>query len=260
VVQRNNQAGVVFYRFDGLSGEPALNHALFTRCGGVSKPPFATLNVGHTVGDDLAAVRDNHDRALAALGWRRADVVTAHLVHGARVAVVGEKDRGTVFSETDALVTDTPGVVLMLRFADCVPVLFYDRRKRVTGLAHAGWRGVPAGIIPATVAMLVTEFGCELSDLWAGVGPSIGPCCYEVGPEVIAAVSAAVNGRKPFGSVNGRLYLDLWTAVQGQLADAGVGEIELSQICTSCHADEWFSHRAEKGKTGRFGVALGLNG
>ena len=259
-MQRIDDTGVVFYRFDGLLGQPTLNHALFTRCGGVSKPPFSSLNVGHTVGDDLAAVRANHDRALGALGWRRADVVTAYLVHGDRVAVVDENAKGAVFSETDALVTDTPGVVLMLRFADCVPVLFYDQRKRVIGLAHAGWRGVPAGIIPATVSMLVNVFGCELRDLWAGVGPSIGPCCYEVGPEVIAAVSAAVNGRNPFDSVNGRLYLDLWTAVQGQLADAGVGEVEVSGICTSCHIDEWFSHRAEKGKTGRFGVAFGLNG
>jgi YfiH family protein len=259
-VRRINKDGVVIFKFDGISGEPDLNHAHFTRRGGVSRPPFDTLNMGHTVGDDLAAVRVNHDRALAALGWRRADVVTAHLVHGARVAVVGETDKGIVFSETDALVTDTPGVVLMLRFADCVPVLLYDRRKRVIGLAHAGWRGIPAGVIPATVAALVDGFGCEPRDVWAGVGPSIGPCCYEVGPEVIAEVSVALNGRKPYRTLDGRVHLDLWAAVSGQLTDAGVEEVEVAEICTSCHSDEWFSHRAEKGSTGRFGVAIGLDG
>ena len=163
-----------------------------------------------------------------------------------------------MFSETDALVTEAAGVVLMLRFADCVPVLFYDRRKHVVGLAHAGWRGIPAGVIPATLAKLVDAFGCELRDVWAGVGPSIGPCCYEVGPEVIDAVSEAVNGRQPYHSQGGRTYLDLWAAVKGQLADAGVEDVEMSEICTSCHSDEWYSHRAEKGRTGRFGVAFGL--
>jgi YfiH family protein len=257
-VQRIDRDGVVFYRFEGLAEEPGLDHALFTRQGGVSRPPFATLNVGHTVGDDLGAVRVNHERALAALGWRREQVATAGLVHGARVAVVGLEHRGRVFQATDGLVTAAPGVALMLRFADCVPVLFYDRRRRAIGLAHAGWRGLPAGVVGATVATMIESLGCRPADLWAGIGPSIGPCCYEVGPEVVEQVKAAVNGGDPFRSVHGRVHLDLWAAVQSQLEEAGVGEIEVAQLCTACHTDEWFSHRAERGKTGRFGVVIGL--
>ena len=257
-MQRIDHDGVIFYRFEGPANEPGLDHALFTRRGGVSRPPFATLNTGHTVGDDLAAVRINHQRALAALGWREQDVVTAHLVHSARVAVVGPGDRGAVHPETDALLTADPGVVLMLRFADCVPVLFYDRRRRVIGLTHAGWRGVAVGVVPATVETMVQAFDCRPADLWAGVGPSIGPCCYEVGPEVVEQVSAAVNGREPFRYENGRVHLDLWAAVGGQLKEAGVGQIELSKLCTACHTEDWFSHRAEGGKTGRFGVVMGL--
>jgi len=257
-VRRSNHNGVVFYRFEGLAHEAGLEHALFTRRGGVSRPPFAALNMGHTVGDDLSAVRVNHERALGALGWRREDVATCHQVHGARVGVVGLDDRGRVCPETDALVTADPGVGLMLRFADCVPVLFYDRRRRVVGLAHAGWRGVPAGVVPATVGRLVEVFGCRPEELWAGIGPSIGPCCYEVGAEVVQQVSAALNGRDPVRWENGRAHLDLWAAVQSQLAEAGVGQVEVARMCTACRTDEWFSHRAEGGMTGRFGVVLGL--
>jgi YfiH family protein len=257
-MQRFNHNGVVFYRFEGLAGEPGLDHALFTRRGGVSQPPFDTLNVGHTVGDDLAAVEINHRRALAALGWQKQDTATAHLVHGARVGLVGPTDLGRVRPETDALVTANPSVVLMLRFADCVPVLFYERRRRAIGLAHAGWRGVPAGVVPATVTTMVETLGCNPADLWAGVGPGIGPCCYKVGVEVAAQISAAVNGSDPFRQENGRIYLDLWAAVQSQLEQAGVGQIEVAGLCTACHTEDWFSHRAEGGKTGRFGVVIGF--
>ena len=255
---RFDHNGVIFYRFEALAGEPGLDHALYTRLGGVSRPPFATLNTGHTVGDDLAAVKVNHERALAALGWREADVVTAHLVHSARVGTVSPADRGRVLAETDALLTTAPGVVLMLRFADCIPVLFYDRRQRVVGLAHAGWRGIVAEVLPATVARMVEAFGCRPADLWAGVGPAIGPCCYEVGPEVVSQISSVLNGRAPFRRRDGRVYLDLWASAQRQLSAAGVGQVDVAQMCTACRNDEWFSYRAEDGQTGRFGVVIGL--
>ena len=257
-MQRINHDGLVFYRFEELAQANDLVHALFTRQGGVSRAPFNTLNLGHTVGDELEAVRLNHERALAAVGLRRADVVTAHLVHGARVAVVGREDRGRVCAETDALITAEPGVALLLRFADCVPVLLFDPRRRVIGLAHAGWRGLPAGVVPATVATMTRAFGCRPADIWAGVGPSIGPCCYQVGPEVIAQVATVMNGRRPFRQVGQRVHLDLWAAVRGQLEDAGVGRVAVAAQCTACHTDEWFSHRAEHGRTGRFGVVMSL--
>jgi YfiH family protein len=257
-VQCVEQDGVIFYRFEGLARELAVSHAVFTRHGGVSRAPYATLNLGHTVGDDLDAVTINHQRALRALGWRREDVATCYQVHGARVGVARLGDRGRVRPETDALVTNTPGVALMLRFADCVPVLFFDRQRRAIGLAHAGWRGVVGGTVPATVATLTRIFGCDPIDLWAGIGPSIGACCYEVGPEVVEQVKAVVDGRELFRWVNGRARLDLWAAVKSQLEEAGVGQIEVAELCTSCHSDEWFSHRAERGLTGRFGVVMGL--
>ena len=257
-MQRINDNGIVFYRFERLADESSLDHALFTRRGGVSLPPFASLNVGHTVGDDLRAVTVNHRRALAALGWRRGDVATCHQVHAARVGVVGPGDRGNVRPKTDALVTAAPGLVLMLRFADCAPVLFYDAHRRVIGLAHAGWRGVTAGVVPTTVETLVKTFGCRPADLWAGVGPSIGPCCYQVGQEVVEHVGEVLGEGALFHQVNGRAHLDLWAAVQRQLVEVGVRQIDVAELCTACDTDEWFSHRAEAGRTGRFGVVIGL--
>jgi copper oxidase (laccase) domain-containing protein len=105
---------------------------------------------------------------------------------------------------------------------------------------------------------LIDAFGCEPGDLWAGIGPSIGPCCYEVGPEVVDQVKASTNGREPIQWVNGNSHLDLWTAVQRQLEEAGVKQVEVAELCTACRTEDWFSHRAERGKTGRFGVVMGL--
>ena len=251
--------GIVLYHFDGLDQINGLRHAVLTRLGGVSKGPYATLNLGHTVGDDLADVDENHRRALGALGVEPDQTVSPYQVHGARVGVVDRAHLGSVLPETDALVTATPAVPLLMRFGDCAPVLFYDTAQRVAGIAHAGWRGVAAGSIPATVRTLTAQMGCRPSDLWAGIGPTIGPCCYEVGSEVVRAVKAACPpGAELVHAVNGHTHLDLPGAVQSQLRHAGVGQIEDANLCTACRVDEFFSHRAEHGQTGRFGILMEL--
>ncbi len=251
--------GVVLYRFEGLDGVEGVRHAVLTRIGGVSRGPYATLNLGHTVGDDLAAVEENHRRAFRVLGLASGKVVSPYQVHGARVGVVGRAHLGTVQPATDALVTATPGVPLLMRFGDCAPVLFFDPARRVIGMAHAGWRGVVAGTVEATVRTMAERLGCDPANLWAGIGPTIGPCCYEVGPETVTAVQGACPpGAGVARRVNGRVHLDLPAAVGAQLRAAGVGEIEAAGLCTACHVDEFFSHRAEHGRTGRFGVAMEL--
>jgi YfiH family protein len=187
-------------------------------------------------------------------------VVTARQVHGNRVAVVGTRDGGSVMPQTDALVTGEEGVTLMLRFADCLPILLYDARKRVVGLGHAGWRGTAAAVASRMVLTMIDAFGSDPSDVLAGLGPAIGPCCYEVGDEVVRAIKPALprwqDAVRPFG--NGLFSFDLWEANRQQLRDRGVRHIETGGLCTACHADEFFSHRAEKGKTGRFATLIGL--
>ncbi len=251
--------GIVLYRFREPSGAKRLNHAVLTRIGGVSQTPFATLNLGHTVGDDLAAVEENHRRALGALGLIPGEVVSPYQVHGARVGIVGQAHLGAVQPATDALVTGVPSVPLLMRFGDCAPILFFDPVRRVIGMAHAGWRGVVAGSVGATVRAMVERLNCVPGDIWAGIGPTIGPCCYEVGLEVVEAVEAACPaGSDVLHYVDEQLHLDLPAAVQAQLCAAGVRQIESANLCTACHVDEFFSHRAERGRTGRFGIVMEL--
>jgi len=230
-------------------------HAALTRLGGVSGAPFATLNLGHTVGDDLATVEKNHRRVFSALNLRREQIVSPYQVHSAQVRLVGQAHTGAVQPATDGLLTTAPGVVLLLRFADCVPLLLFDPVRRAVGLVHAGWRGVADGVVKAAVQAFVRHVGSHPADLWAGVGPAIGPCCYQVRPEMATAVARACpDSVKVVQERNSALYLDLPRAVQAQLESAGVGQVEISGLCTACHTEEWFSHRAEGGRTGRFGV------
>jgi len=251
---RKETNGVVWYEFEELE-ESSVPHAFLTRLGGASTPPFGTLNLGHTVGDDLAAVEENHARAFAALGIRREQVVSPYQVHGTHVRPVGQAHTGTIQPATDGLLTITPGVTLLLRFADCVPILLFDARHRAVGLIHSGWKGTAGNIAAAAVAAFARHAGSQPGDLWAGIGPSIGPCCYEVGEEIATVIAHANSeGDEALQRRDGKWYLDLPGLVRAQLAEAGVKQITLSNICTACHTEEWFSHRAENGRTGRFGA------
>ena len=253
-VERN---GLAWYEFEFDRPGSNFKHALITRLGGVSASPFASLNLGSTVGDNPAAVRENHHRLFTALGVLPECVVSPHQVHGRNVARVRLVDGGTVIPETDALITNVPGVALLLRFADCAPVLFYDAPHQAVGLAHGGWRGVAAGVVPATVHALQAAFATEVSDLWVGIGPAIGPDHYAVGPEVVAAIAETVPAGTDIARLHQeRWWLDLPGAIAAQLTTLGVRHIEQAGLCTACYTDEWYSHRQEKGRTGRFGVLV----
>jgi YfiH family protein len=259
------------YRFDQLNDDPKLVHAVFTRQGGVSLPPYASLNLGHTVGDDPTAVTTNHNRLYQALGVDRSQVVTCHLTHSADVLVVTAADTGQSVGKGDAMVTADSGVYLSMRFADCVPILLRDPVRRAIGLAHAGWRGTVKNVAQATVQTMVDKLDCSPYAITAVVGPSIGHCCYQVGDEVIQAVESAFSSQSSSGNGNNdahllsrrnerHAYFDLWEANRQQLAAAGVGRVVMAGLCTACHTDHFFSHRAERGRTGRFGVVLGYRG
>ena len=251
---------VRYYQFSHIGSHAETVHGMFTRLGGQSQPPWTGLNTGHGVGDDPAAVSANHRLIAGALGVNLSNIVSPHQVHSAVVGVVEERDRGTVRAATDALVTSSPDVILMLRFADCVPILFYDPVRRVAGLAHAGWRGTVSGIARETVQTMISAFGCRAKDVMAGVGPSIGPGCYEVGDDVAQAVRQSMPGADGLLALqpNGRWHLDLWEANARQLTEAGVLHTEVARVCTACRTDEWFSHRAEHGRTGRWSALIGL--
>lgn len=259
---RHEINGLVYYHFANLASRNEVVHGVFTRLGGASSSPYDALNVGHFVGDERGAVETNHDLICQALGISRKDITAAQQVHGSQVALVGLGDRGRVIPATDALVTDAPGVALLLRFADCLPVLLYDPVRRAIGLAHAGWRGTVKRIAAKTASAMLEAYGSRPADIVAGLGPCIGPCCYQVGTEVIEAVRAKFNPwrglLRPQG--DGSLHFDLWEANRRQLAELGIADIEVSQLCTACRTDEFFSYRAEGGHTGCFAVVLGMRG
>jgi hypothetical protein len=241
---------------------PQLTHGVFTRHGGVSRNPWASLNVGGNVGDDPRAVRRNHELMYAALGASEARACTVWQVHSADVVIANGPVRGRRWlALADAMITDRAGVTLSMRFADCVPLLFCDRRQGVIAMAHAGWRGTVGGIGRRVVETMVRSYGCRPQDIQAGIGPSIGPAAYQVGEEVVDAVRAHFGDNDDLvwrDPTDGTAYLDLWAANRCDLLRAGVEQIEVAEICTAHHTDEFFSHRAEKGQTGRFGALMTL--
>ena len=256
-VERN---GLAWYTLESYAGLPVV-HGAFTRLGGVSRPPYASLNVGGHVGDDPAAVAANHAAIYAALDVDPVRVTSARQVHGERIVRVGPDDAGSTFEGTDGLITDVPGVLLLLRFADCVPVWLYDPRHHAIGLIHAGWQGTVQCIAAKAVRAMGAAFGSRPDELLAGLGPAIGPCCFEVGPDVIVPLCAAMPGEgEAFLTQRqgDRAHLDLWGANAAQLRGEGVRHIEVADLCTSCRVDEFYSHRREEGRTGRFAVVAGL--
>jgi YfiH family protein len=251
--------GLRTYQFASLE-HPDLAHGVFARHGGVSTGPFASLNMSISTGDALDNIRENRRRGFRALGRDPDSVADVWQVHSAAV-VVATAPRGARehLGKADALITDRRGVTLFMRFADCVPILLFDPKRRALGLAHAGWKGTLLRIAAAAVSAMADAYGTRPGDLVAGIGPSIGPCHYPVGPEVVAqAREVFADADAVLIPVNGAHHLDLWTANALTLREAGVEQIEASAICTGCQPDEFFSHRAEQGKTGRFGVLMGL--
>lgn len=255
----HEQNGTRYYGFDIFS--KTVIQGIFTRQGGVSPAPWNTLNVGGLVGDDPANVRENRVRSFRALAREPASIFDVWLVHSSDV-IVADQPRGLARPpiQADAILTNKPSLTLYMRYADCVPLLFHDPTKGVVGIAHAGWRGTVKGIAQAVVEKMQLQFGCRPGDILAGIGPSIGPDHYEIGAEVVAQVqqSFGADAERLLTARAGGVLFDLWKANTVQLQNAGVWNIEVSGICTACHLDDWFSHRAEKGKTGRFGALIAL--
>ncbi len=238
---------------------PEVVQGVTTRHGGVSPAPFDSLNLSSAVGDQAANVHENWMRLHRALELDERATVDARQAQADQVARVTAGLRGHRMMNVDGLITDIPGIPLMLRFADCVPVLFYDPKHRAIGLAHAGWRGTVGKVVTHTVQAMGAAFGTEPRDLVACIGPSIGPCCYEIGADLQAKVEAAFPGEFPsLLRCNGSVHLDLWEANALQLRSMGIGKIEVAGICTSDCTGDLYSWRREHGNTGRFAAIIAL--
>jgi YfiH family protein len=252
---------VRFLTFDSLDrlGVP---HAVFTRRGGVSQGAFAELNVGATVGDERPNVNENLERVFAAVGRARNSIFDSWLVHGTDVLVAHRPwpKEWARPPKADIVITDRPQVSLFMRYADCVPIVLYDPQCKAIGLAHAGWRGTVQKVAARAVSALGEQYGSRPQDILAAIGPAICTEHYEVGTEVAAEVQAVfgVDAEKLLPRANGSVHFDLVTANQLTLQAAGVGSIERADLCTASNTDDWFSHRASGGRTGRFGALIAL--
>jgi YfiH family protein len=231
-------------------------HGFSTRMGGVSEGLFGTLNLSFSGGDARERVLENRRRAAGAFQADMGQMVMARQVHGIRARQVTAADRGrgvwdeeSMIPETDALITDVPGILLVTFHADCVPIFLLDPRKKAVGLAHAGWKGSIGGIAGETVRAMEACFGSRPEHLLAGLGPSIGPCHYEVDDPVTGRIEEVFGSRvQPWlhpGKTPGKAFLDLWALNAQILEDAGVlkAHMAVSALCTLCHRDRFFSWR-----------------
>ena len=232
-------------------------HGFPERTGGVSVGARASLNLGYRWGDDRAAVDTNRQRLADHVGFALSDLQVTKHVHGTAVWRVGEPLPEP--AEFDGLVCDRPGPVLGAFAADCIPMLLADPRTGVVGACHAGWRGT-VGSVAANVIVRMRECGAAPADVRVALGPSIGPCCFEVGPEVVAEFRAR------FGALPGLVvagphkdHLDLRVATRQVLALAGVDEahVDAAPPCTKCEPARFFSYRRD-GQAG--GVHMGFIG
>jgi purine-nucleoside/S-methyl-5'-thioadenosine phosphorylase / adenosine deaminase len=235
--------------------------AVFSRHGGVSPEPWASLNLGGTVGDDPQRVSENRQRAFTAVQRDPLSLYDVWQVHGVEVVIAdAPRPPHAQHEQADIILTDKPGVTLMMRFADCVPILLHDPVRHVVGIAHAGWLGTVRGTGRAAVETMQFRYGCQPENIMAAIGPSIGPDHYVVGMDVINQVrqNFGQDANGLLGRRDGQVFFDLWAANRLLLEQAGVHQIECTEICTACSTGDWFSHRAEKGRTGRFGAMIGL--
>ncbi|MDR6551390.1 peptidoglycan editing factor PgeF [Paenibacillus qinlingensis] len=255
---------------------PEITAGFSSRLGGVSQAPFSTLNLGLHVNDNDLDVIHNRERVAAALGQSFTSFTYAEQVHGKDIAIVtldeqgmGRESRATALQAKDGFITKEKGIVLCAQFADCVPLYFYDPVQRVVGLAHAGWKGTVLNISMATISLMTHTFGSQPSDIYAAIGPSIGACCYEVDATVATRVwlafeEAQIPQEEQEAIItdkgNGKYMLNLQQLNRKLIEQAGIlsSHIEVTQLCTSCRTDLFFSHRKEGGSTGRMIAWIGL--
>ena len=281
--QASNSLEVV--RVDAWEHYPWLRHGFSTRLGGVSSVYGGNaLNLGWTKEDDAASVKENRKRFLQAASEPSRSTVSFTLVgvrqiHSAIIREVRESDcapegklatsEGRPALEGDGLITGLPGIMIAVGAADCVPVLVVDTRKRIAAAFHAGWRGTALRIVESSIERLRQTFGSRAEDLVAAIGPSIGPCCYAVGGEVQTDFSAKFRYANQLfhrhDPLHSTMHLDLWEANRRQLLDAGLPKAQITVLaaCTACSRDahgrlKYFSHRSERGVTGRMLAAVGI--
>lgn len=237
-------------------------HAFTTRRGGVSEAPFDSLNLGLHRGDKEENVAENRRRLSAALGFDLNKLVLTHQTHSDIVRVVGAKDAvgfdHRLYPESDGIITNEPGVALWVFTADCTPILLWDSVSGAVGAVHAGWRGTASQIAGKAVKKMAATYGCDPKNIHAAIGPNIGFCCFETDGDVPEAMleSFGEEAKQHIRQVGEKYYVNLKALNAMALRRAGVENIAISDACTVCQCDRFWSHRVTKGIRGAQGAVI----
>jgi len=264
----NEKDGVVYLTFPAFEKLPFIRHGFSTRLGGVSKGIFESMNLSFTRGDDPEDVKENFRLFCSAIGVEPENVVISAQEHNTVIYNAAEDDRGRGvtrergYANIDGLITDRAGVVLCTQYADCVPLFFADPVRRVVATSHAGWKGTASRIGAVTVDKMCNDYGCRREDILVGIGPSIGKCCFEVDTpvyEIFAKMEEADPGCFAVKG-NGKYHVDLWEINRRVLIKSGIlpENITVTDLCTRCHPDIFWSHRAAGNKRGSLAAFISL--
>ena len=249
----NNVKGRLEYLTARSIGVP---HCFSTRLGGVSTGSLSSLNLGAHRGDSMENVRENYRILGEAVGFDPDFLVLNHQVHSDIVRVVGSNHclglDHQAYPDADGLITNEPGVALAAFTADCTPVLLWDPVTGAVGAVHAGWRGTVADIAGKTVRAMCEQFGCKAENIRAAIGPNIGACCFETDGDVPQAVRAVLGpaGEMFIRRTGEKYHVDLKGVNEALLRRTGVEWIDISDACTVCRADRFWSHRVTRGDRG----------
>lgn len=260
--KKNKKGDLLYYTIPAFEKTGMVRHCFSTRLGGVSKGECSSLNLGFNKKDLAKNVENNYKRLCLAIGVNPYRLVFSNQVHDDRIKVVTKEDCADKIGGAgnikgiDALITNEPGIALATFYADCVPVYLLDTKNRAIGLVHSGWRSTVLNISGKTVTAMANSFESEPENILAAIGPSIGKCHFEVD----LPVAEQFEGRYVTKADNDKYYVDLWEVIYDQLTSSGIldNNITMANLCTYCNNNIFFSHRADKGKTGSLAAIMEL--
>lgn len=268
VMNLNVNSAVAYLTFKKLDEYVFLNHAFSTRLGGVSKGKFKSMNLVLKRGDEEESVKENYKLFCLATNFSLDSLVVPNLTHSKNIGVAKRENMGSGglslsnFPNTDGLITNQPGVTIATSHADCPAIFILDPVKRAIGLLHAGWRGTVQEIAREGIEKMHDEFGCISQNLICCISPAINKCCFQVGEEVINRVKEMghISLNDVIFERENKYYVDLYEINRQILINSGVKKenIILSDLCTMCNKDLFFSHRATQGERGGMLAMMGL--
>lgn len=245
-------------RFANLIKNDKVIHFSSTRVGGVSSGHLFSLNLGHTVNDSPKNVNQNLESLALAIDIKKSQLVFPKQTHSSNIGIV--KSVNEIFPDTDALITNVPEICICVRTADCTPIFLYDPVQKAIAAIHSGWKGTVQRISMKTIRIMQREFGTRPENIIAGIGPSIGPDVYEVGPELIEQFNKLFRGNQIITPITDseKGFLNLWKANKQILIESGIPEdnIEISEMCTFSNSELFYSARRDKNKTGRLASGI----